>query len=133
MTKDELYSIRNLNSVMRALEQRRAMLLSTAEDLVPIVDGMPRVREPTKSKVAELATKILTVDEALDTAREQIVRAKISLTKKILADVSDSALQKFAILRYVKCLSYKDTAHFMRYTLRHVYRLQDRLLKNYVT
>ena len=105
MTRRELYSVYNLKDKARLLAMTRASLLATAEDLVPITDNMPHSKS-VKSYVEELAIKILEVDAELDKVREQIIQAEINLTEQIISKVDNPALQKFAILRYVKCLSY---------------------------
>ena len=65
MTRRELYSVYNLKDKARLLAMTHASLLATAEDLVPITDNMPHSKS-VKSRVEELATKILEVDAELD-------------------------------------------------------------------
>ena len=128
MTRRELYSVYNLKDKARLLAMTRASLLATAEDLVPITDNMPHSKS-VKSRVEELAIKILEVDAELDKAHEQIIQAEIKLTEQIISKVDNPALQKFAILRYVKCLSYKEIAAQMGYTRRNIYFLRSKFLK----
>ena len=128
MTRQELNSVYNLKASMRGLTQSRASLLATAEDLVPITDNMPHSKS-VKSRVEELATKILEVDAELDKVREQIIQAEINLTEQIISKVDNPVLQKFAILRYVKCLPYTDIATQMGYTRRNIYFLRRKFLK----
>ena len=128
MTANELYSVRNLKNKVKLLEQARASLLATAEDLASVVDDMPRSQE-VKSRVEKLAIKILEIDAQLDSVREQMIQAEIELAKKIVAEVANPTLQKFAILCYVKCLSYKEIAAEMGYTRRNVYFLRCKFLK----
>ena len=128
MTRRELYGVYNLKADAALLAMTRASLLATAEDLVPITDNMPHSKS-VKSYVEELATKILEVDAELDKVREQIIQAEINLTEQIISKVDNPALQKFAILRYVKCLSYKEIAAQMGYTRRNIYFLRRKFLK----
>lgn len=128
MTANELYSVRNLKNKVKSLEQARASLLATAEDLASVVDDMPRPTD-IKSRVEKLAIKILEVDAELDKVREQMIQAEIELAKKIVSEVANPTLQKFAILCYVKCLSYKEIAAEMGYTRRNVYFLRCKFLK----
>ena len=131
MSKQELYSVYNLKDKARLLAMTRASLLATAEDLVPITDNMPHSKS-VKSYVEELATKILEVDAELDKVREQIIQAEINLTEQIISKVDNPALQQFAILRYVKCLSYKEIAAQMGYTRRNIYFLRRKFLKLFI-
>ena len=132
MTRRELYSVYNLKDKARLLAMTRASLLATAEDLAPITYNMPHSKS-AKSYVEELATKILEVDAELDKVREQIreqiIQAEINLSEQIISKVDNPALQKFAILHYVKCLSYKEIAAQMGYTRRNVYFLRRKFLK----
>lgn len=132
MTRQKLNSVRNLKVKAWLLAQSRASLLATAEDLVPITDDMPRPKD-MKSRTERLAIKILEVDDELDKVREKIIQAEINLTEQIISEVDNPVLQKLAILRYVKCLSYKDISHSMKYTLRYIYILHDKFLKHFTT
>lgn len=132
MTEQELYSVRDLKFEAWLLAQSRANFLATAEDLVPITDDMPRPKD-MKSRTERLAIKILEVDEELDKVREKIIQAEIKLAEQIVSEVNNPVLQKLAILRYVKCLSYKEISHSMKYTLRYIYILHDKFLKHFTT
>lgn len=132
MTAQELYSVRDLKFEAWLLVQSRANLLATAEDLVPITDDMPRPKD-MKSRTERLAIKILEVGEELEKVREKIIQAEIKLAEQIVSEVNNPVLQKLAILRYVKCLSYKEISHSMKYTLRYIYILHDRFLKHFTT
>ena len=132
MTRQDLDSVRDLKLRAWLLAQSRASLLATAEDLVPITDNMPRPKD-MKSRTERLAIKILEVGEELEKVREQIIRAETKLAEQIVAEVNNPALQKLAILRYVKCLSYKEISHSMKYTLRYIYILHDKFLKHFIS
>lgn len=132
MTRQELNSVRDLKFQAWLLAQSRASLLATAEDLVPIIDVMPRPKD-MRSRTERLAIKILAIDDELDKLHEKIIQAEINLTEQIISEVNNPALQKLAILRYVKCLSYKDISHLMKYTLRYIYILHDKFFKRFTT
>ena len=97
MTGWELYSVYNLKDKARLLAMTRASLLATAEDLVPITDNMPH-SQSVKSRVEELAIKILEVDAELDKVREQIIQAEINLTEQIISKVDNPALRQMPVL-----------------------------------
>lgn len=132
MTRQELDSVRDLKVKAWLLAQSRASLLAAAEDLVPIINDIPRPKD-VKSRTERLAIKMLEIDEELDKVHEKIIKAEINLTEQIISEVNNPALQKLAILRYVKCLSYKEISHYMKYTLRYVYILHDKFLKCFTT
>jgi len=132
MTRQDLDSVRDLKLRAWLLVQSRASLLATAEDLVPIINDIPRPKD-VKSRTERLAVKILEIDDELDKVHEKIIQAEINLTEQIISEVDNPALQKLAILRYVKCLSYKDISHYMKYTLRYIYILHDKFFKRFIT
>ena len=102
-------------------------LRHSAEDLVPAPSDMPRSLDIV-NRVEKLAIKLVDAESKLAELKVQFLQAKLILVEKIFAEVSDPTLQKFVLLRYVECLPYKDIAHRMRYTLRHVYRLHEKFL-----
>lgn len=127
MTKQELKSVLLLKHKISAQEGYIETLRLSAENLVPVPSDMPRSLDISK-RVENLAIKLVEAGNKLAELQAQFFQAKLSLTEKILVEVSDPTLQKFVLLRYVECLSYKDTAHRMRYTLRHIYRLHEKFL-----
>ena len=104
MTRRELYSVYNLKDKARLLAMTRASLLATAEDLVPITDNMPHSKS-VKSRVEELAIKILEVDAELDKVREQIIQTPDG--KTIMLDFVKPK-KSFADIEYEKWLKERD-------------------------
>ena len=115
MTEQELNSVRDLKKRIRDLETRLQTLRLSAENLVPILDGLPHSTE-AKSRVEKLALEIVEKESELTALREQII-----LDKSRLADL---------ILRYIECLSFRETARRMKYGLRHIYKIHEKFLKN---
>lgn len=131
MTEKELNSVRELKKRIRDLELRLQALKTAAENLVPVLDGLPHSNE-AKSRVEKIALMIIEHERELETLREQILLAKSQLVDKILREVDEPTLQALAALRYVECLSYKETARRMMFTLRHVFRLHAKFLKCHI-
>lgn len=53
------------------------------------------------------------------------------LTKKIKIEVTDATEQTLLIYRYIDLKSYRYIAHTLRYSLRHIFRIHERLIKNF--
>ena len=131
MTEKELNSVRNLKKRIRDVERHLQALRLSAENLVPILDGLPHSTE-AKSRVEKIALMIIEHERELETLHERIISAKSELVDKILREVDEPTLQALAALRYVECLSYKETARRMTFTLRHVFRLHAKFLKCHI-
>ena len=93
------------------------------------IDGLPHSTE-AKSRVEKIALELVETEHELDNLRGQLILAKSELADKILREVEDTTLQTLLILRYVECLSFKETARRMHFTLRHLYRLYGKFLKD---
>ena len=131
MTEKELNSVRELKKQIRILEQHLQALRLSAENLVPILDGLPHSSE-AKSRVEKIALMIIEDERELETLRKQIISAKSELLDKILREIEEPTLQALTALRYVECLSYKEAARRMTFTLRHVFRLHEKFLKCHI-
>ena len=131
MTEKELNSVRELKKRIRDVERHLQALRLSAENLVPILDGLPHSTE-AKSRVEKIALMIVEHERELETLREQIILAKSELLDKVLIEIEEPTLQALAALRYVECLSYKETARRMMITLRHAFRLHEKFLKCHI-
>ena len=129
MTEKELNSVRELNKKIRDLERRLQELRISAENLVPIIDGLLHSSE-AKSRVERIALMIVEHERDLEKFRDQIILAKSELVHTILREVDEPTLQALLMLRYIECLSFKETARRMKFTLRHLYRLHEKIFKN---
>lgn len=129
MTEEELNGVRELNKKIRDIERHLQELRMSAENLVPILDGLPHSSEG-KSRVEKIALMIVEDERELTALNEVQLLAKSELVDKILREVDEPATQTLLVLRYVECLSFKETARRMRITLRHLYRLHEKFFKN---
>ena len=75
---------------------------------------------------------MLACGNELEEIRGLVVKAQSELAGKILDEIKDYTLATFAALRYVECLSYKETSYRMRITLRHAFRLNEKLFKCHI-
>ena len=131
MTKQELCSVRGLKKKQRELEKRLQELKVAAENIVPVIDGLPHAKN-AKSRVEHIALDILSCERELVEICGLVVKAQEELADKITSEITKPALFTFAVLRYVECLSFKDTAHHMKITLRHAFRLDEKILKCHI-
>ena len=128
MTNEELNSVRDLQSRARDLKRHVDELRMSVENLVSLLDGMPHAKQ-LKSRVESLTLKIVEEERELEALREEILIAKSQLTELILNATDKPTVQTLLILRYVECLSFKETARRMKYGLRHIFKLHEKFLK----
>ena len=131
MTEQELNNVRELKKKQRGLEKRLQELKVASENIVPILDGLPPTKN-AKSRVEGIALAILECDREIAEICGLVVKAQSELADKLLAEVKSPVLLTFAVLRYVECLSYKETAHRMLITLRHTFRLNEKFFKCHI-
>ena len=131
MTEEELNGARELRKKIRDLERHLQELRMSAENLVPILDGLPHSSE-AKSRVEKIALMIVEDERKLTSLNVTILLAKSELADKILCEVNEPILQTLLVLRYVECLSFEKTARRMRITLRHVFRLHEKFFKCHI-
>ena len=131
MTEQELNRVRELKKRIRDVESHLQSLQTAAENLVPILDGLPHSTE-AKSRVEKIALSLVETEHELDKLRGQLILTKTELAEKILREVEDATYQTLLVLRYVECLSFKETARRMHFTLRHIFRLHDKILENVI-
>ena len=80
----EINAARELREEIQSLERRIETLKATAQNLVPIRDGLPKGKA-TSSAVERLAVKILALEEDLRGLREKLDAVKVQLIEKISA------------------------------------------------
>ena len=131
MTESELNVVRDMKKRIRDLERHIEDLRLAVQNITPILDGLPKSTE-IKSRVETLALKIVECDRELVDLRERLPHEQTRLAELILREVSVPALQGFAVLRYVACVSFKETAHRMHITLRHAFRLNEKFFKCHI-
>ena len=128
MTLEELNSCRALKIQIGTVTNHLSGLKLSAENLVPILDGMPHSKE-AKSRVERIALEIIEDECELTALRSEYELAQARLTDKILLEVSDPVIQTLLVLRYVECYSFRETARRINYSLRQVFRLHEEYLK----
>lgn len=134
MTELELNSARDLRQKIRDLEWRLDALRADAENLVPILDGLPHGTD-IKSRVENLAAKILDGEKELMTLREQFGREAFALDDKIIHSDLDALEQAVLNLRYVACLNFLDIQDRLRIsdaTVFYIHRTAKRKILNMI-
>jgi len=131
VTKQELCAVRGLKKKQRELEKHLQELKVASENIVPVLDGLPRAKN-AHSRVERIALGILQCEQEIVEICGLIVKAQEELADKITSELTSPALFTFAVLRYIECLSFKDTAHRMKITLRHAFRLDEKILKCHI-
>lgn len=129
MAVAEINKARELCKRIRELERHVAALCLSRDNIVPVLDGMPHASN-LKSKVEKLALQIVENQRALDCLRVELAQEKLHLASVIVAEVDDPTAQSLLLMRYVSCLPFREIARRMSYSLRHVFKLHDELLKD---
>jgi len=107
MTEQEMNTVRELNKKIRDLEWRLQALRAEADNIVPILDGLPHA-SATKSRVENLTLKILDSERELDNLREQFISAALELDNKIENTSLNQQEKTVLSLRYVSCMNFQD-------------------------
>lgn len=107
MTQAELNEARELRDLMRNEERRLNAYRLAAQNLVPLLDGMPHARncagKPEKIAllIVESELKLIELNERYDAACDKLAR-------KIKAEIADGTEQEILLLRYVACMNFRD-------------------------
>lgn len=128
MTRTELNSVRELHKKICGLEENLRAWKVCAENIVPVLDGLPK-SQFIKSRVERITTAIIDTEQQITKLREQLNETKLTLATQIFREFKEPMLQTLLILRYVECLSYKEVSRRMGLSLRHTYRLHENFLK----
>lgn len=107
MTEMELNEARELKKQIRAEESHLQTLRAAAENLVPVLDGMPHAQNP-KSRVAHIATLLIDAEQTLAALKEQLDIIAARLAEKIRCAPLTPREQEILILRYVACMNFRD-------------------------
>ena len=103
----EITAARDLREEIQTLERRMETLRATAQDLVPIRDGLPKGKV-TSSAVERLAVKILNLEEYLRGLQEKLAAVKIHLIEEISAAPLKEMERRVLMMRYVNCMRFRD-------------------------
>ena len=128
MTEKELNSVRELNKQIRRQEQHLQALRLSAENLVPILDGLPHSNE-AKSRVEKIALMIIENERELENLRAQLDRASEDLPARIHDEVSDVQERTVLLLRYVACMRFRDIAFQLERSEARVFQIHHDVLK----
>ena len=127
MTVQELHAVRELKVKIKDIEKSLRTLRISADNLVPIIDGLPCAIE-AKSRVEKIALMIVDRERELETLRNQLVSVKSTLANKIMSAFDEPTVQTLLILRYIECLTFKDIARRMCFCLRYVFKLHNKAI-----
>ena len=128
MTEQELNRARELRKRICDVEWKIIKLRAGAEDLVPLLDGMPHGNE-MRSRVENLAVKILTAEEELTNLRGQFVEAAVDLTEEIERAELDELEKAVLTMRYATCLNFLDIQDKLRITDATMFYVHRKALK----
>ena len=128
MTEKALNSVRELNKQIRRLEQHLQALRLSAENLVPILDGLPHYNE-AKSRVEKIALMIIECERELENLRAQLDRASEELPARIHDEVPDVQERTVLLLRYVACMRFRDIAFQLERSEARVFQIHHDVLK----
>lgn len=103
----EITAARDLREEIQTLERRIETLKTTAQNLVPIRDGLPKGKA-TSSAVERLTVKILDLEENLRGLREKLDAVKIRLIEEICAAPLKEMERRVLMMRYVNCMRFRD-------------------------
>jgi len=130
MTEKELNSVRELNKQIRRQEQYLQALRLSAENLVPILDGLPH-SNVAKSRVEKSVLMIIESERELENLRAQLDRASEDLPARIHDEVSDVQERTVLLLRYVACMRFRDIAFQLEMSERRVFQIHHDALKSF--
>lgn len=131
MTEEELNRVRDIKRNICELEKHLRALRVAAENIVPILDGLPH-STLARSRVEKITLSIVENEQQLEKTLRVLVQAKSELADKIMGEIDKPELQTMLILRYVECCRFKDVAHRMHYSLRALFRIHERFIKEYI-
>ena len=118
----ELETVMRLDKKVKALEGRLATLRDAQQNLVPVMDGLPKSRGRGTSRLEEMATQILTLEEELNAVKTEQVEAAVDLSLEICERVPYPAAL-ILLARYIGCQKFKQIIASENYSEPHVYRL----------
>lgn len=131
----EVTAARILTEEIKSLERQIEMLRATAQDLVPIRDGLPKGQAQV-SAVERIALKILALEENLRGLHEELDAVKIRLIEEICAAPLKEGERKVLMLRYVSCMRFRDICFELEKSNARIYqwhRAGLEKIKNYST
>ena len=109
MTQADLNKARNLQDQMRDVRSKIAALKVAAENIVPILDGMPHAKSQS-SRVEHIAAMINDYDRDLDNLQDQFDIACVDILRELRKTAADGTINvlehNILVYRYVACMSF---------------------------
>lgn len=124
----ELDVVIRLNRKVRALGEKIRRLKETQQSLVPVIDGMPKSRGRGTSRLEDLATRIMTLEEELNAVADALIASAVDLAFEIIERVP-YPMTDILIMRYVGLKKFKQIVSTSGYTEPHVYYLHAQGVK----
>ena len=118
----ELDTVRQLNRKVKALEDKIERLRDAQQSTVPVIDGMPKSRGRGTSRLEELTTQIMTLEEELNAVKDELIASTVDLTLEILERVPHPAADVL-LERYTACKPFKPIVTSSGYSEQHIFRL----------
>lgn len=103
----EITAARDLKEEIHSVERQMETLRATAQNLVPIRDGLPKGKA-TSSAVERLAVKILKLEEYRQAKLKELDAVKIRLIEEICAVPLKEMERRVLMMRYVNCMQFRD-------------------------
>ena len=147
MTLNDLNSVRNLKKFLAEEEIKLQALKDCAISITPkfkrenYFDEQGKLKSFTAlddspkgfnfdSKVEKIVVMIIETEQNLEKHKKLLQETKLTLTQKICEEFSDSIEQSILLYRYVSCRSFREIPHLMHYSLRSIFYVHERILKN---
>lgn len=122
MTKQELYTVRDLRKKIRDAENFLELLRCRVSNLTPQLDGLPHA-QPLESRVEKVVLMILEADREVEAYRQQLLMEAATLTNKICRLVPDTQERAVMLMRYVSCLRFEEIMKTLHMSDGTVFRL----------
>lgn len=107
MTLEELNRARDIKDDIRNLEWRITALKKTAENIVPVMDGLPH-STTIKSRVEKIALSIAEKEKALADLREKFADIAFDINSQINSSELTAKEKAVLSLRYAACMTFQD-------------------------
>ena len=128
MTTQELNVVWEHEKKIRELEAEIRALQTWADNIVPIIDGLPSAKT-AKSSVEKIALSLVSREHELAKLKERLEQTRATLANRIVTEILKPIPQTLLILRYVECLPFKEIARRMHYGVRYIFKMHNEILK----
>ena len=122
MTEEKLNSVRQLNKRLKSARQRLAVLRQSAEDLVKVLDGMPKAQSPN-SQVERLAVLCADQEALVRRLRAAMELSAINLIDDLRRIPLTPLELEILILRYALCENFRDIGFEKKMSDARVYQI----------